>query len=230
MMETILEHFAALLEQSSVFAPFLAAAAGVLASFRPCSLVSVPVVIGIVNGGKCQSTSQSFWLSVTFALGNAITFTALGVIVSSAGIMMNLSGRWWYIFLSILMFAMALQTWGVINIIDNVCKVPKYKFTGYFGALAAGVLSGLAASPCATPVLLVLLGMLASNTDLANATFLMLCYSLGHGALTVITGTSLTFARELCEKSQNRFFEQIRKIVLGLIMVALGVYMLTLMF
>jgi len=46
----------------------------IITSFTPCSLSSIPLVIG-----------KAFWLSVTFATGVALTFTVLGVIASFVG-------------------------------------------------------------------------------------------------------------------------------------------------
>ena len=63
--------------------------------------------------------SARFRLSLTFALGSAVTFTALGVIASLAGRLIGTSASWWYIALGVLMILMALQTWGIFEIIPS---------------------------------------------------------------------------------------------------------------
>ena len=60
-------------------APLLALLAGVLTSLTPCSLSSVPLVIGFVGGTGQRDTKKAFLLSATFAAGMAVSFTSLGV-------------------------------------------------------------------------------------------------------------------------------------------------------
>jgi cytochrome c biogenesis protein CcdA len=57
----------------------LALIAGVLTSFTPCSLSSIPLVIGYVGGVGQRDVKKSFLLSVTFAAGAAVTFTVLAL-------------------------------------------------------------------------------------------------------------------------------------------------------
>ena len=101
----------------------LAFFAGILTSFTPCSLSSIPLVIGYVGGTGERNVKKAFWLSLTFVIGSAVAFTVLGVIASTAGRLMGNSADWWYIILGILMILMALQTWGIYEIIPGfVCS------------------------------------------------------------------------------------------------------------
>lgn len=102
-MDELLNNLSILIRQSLWLAPLLAVLAGVLTSVTPCSLSSVPLIIGYVGGVGQNDTRRSFWLSVTFAIGGAITFTILGVIASTARKLMGTSSSWWYISLGILM-------------------------------------------------------------------------------------------------------------------------------
>lgn len=54
------------------FAPVLALVAGVLTSFTPCSLSSVPLIIEYVGGLGEKNTKKAFALSAVFSLGTAI--------------------------------------------------------------------------------------------------------------------------------------------------------------
>lgn len=58
-------------------------------------------------------------------------------------------------------------------------------------ALLAGLLSGLFASSCATPVLMALLTVIISLDQLSWGIVLLFCYALGNGLLIVVLGTSL---------------------------------------
>jgi len=118
-MDSILEQLSKLIKESMWLAPVLALAAGILTSVTPCSLSSIPLIIGFVGGTGQKDTKNAFKLSLTFALGSALTFTTLGVIASIAGKLMGTSAGWWYIILGILMVLMALQTWEIFEIIPS---------------------------------------------------------------------------------------------------------------
>jgi cytochrome c biogenesis protein CcdA len=64
-----LEFLSNIILQKAWLAPFLAIFAGLLTSITPCSLSSVPLVIGCVGGSGANDTKKAFKLSVTFALG-----------------------------------------------------------------------------------------------------------------------------------------------------------------
>ena len=116
-MTALLESISKLMLENFWVAPLLALLAGVLTSFTPCSLSSIPLVIGYVGGTGARDTKKALRLSLTFALGSAVTFTVLGVIAATAGSLIGTSASWWYIALGVLMVLMALQTWGIFEII-----------------------------------------------------------------------------------------------------------------
>jgi cytochrome c-type biogenesis protein len=51
-MNEILESMSGLIDSSSLVAPIIAFVAGILTSFTPCSLSTVPLVIGVVSGAR----------------------------------------------------------------------------------------------------------------------------------------------------------------------------------
>ena len=71
------------LKSFSIFAPILALLGGILTSISPCSLASIPLVIGYMTGTKEDDTKRAFKTSVVFAIGMAITYTTLGVLALS---------------------------------------------------------------------------------------------------------------------------------------------------
>ena len=64
------------LKSFSIFAPILALLGGILTSISPCSLASIPLVIGYMTGTKEDDTKRAFKTSVVFAIGMAITYTS----------------------------------------------------------------------------------------------------------------------------------------------------------
>ncbi|NLH01724.1 MAG: cytochrome c biogenesis protein CcdA, partial [Clostridiales bacterium] len=106
-MTELLEHISELIARNAWLSPLMALFAGVLASFTPCSLSTVPLVIGYVGGTGQTDTKKAFRLSLVFVLGSAATFTVLGFIASTAGKLIGTSSSWWYFFLGVLMILMA---------------------------------------------------------------------------------------------------------------------------
>ncbi len=100
-------------------APVLCVAAGVITSFTPCSLSSIPMIIAYIGGSAKQDTKKAFRLSLTMAAGLSVTFIVFGSLASVIGHFMHEIGKWWYVFLGVVMVLMALQIWGVIHLIPE---------------------------------------------------------------------------------------------------------------
>lgn len=224
-MTGLLEYLSKLIMEIAWLAPILALVAGILASFTPCSLSSIPLVIGYVGGTGQKDTKKALRLSLVFALGSAVTFTALGVIASSAGRLMGTSASWWYLLLGALMILMALQTWGVFEIIPSSYLISKNTKRGYAGAFIAGILGGIFSSPCSTPVLIALLAIVAGKGSIVWGILLLLIYSAGHGILAVVAGTSVGFVQKLTASEKYGKASTVLKIVMGSIILFIGFYM-----
>lgn len=224
-MTEALENLSQLIQTSGWLAPLLALLAGILTSFTPCSLSSIPLVIGYVGGTGQKDTKRAFRLSLTFAAGAAVTFTVLGVIASIAGRLMGTSASWWYIILGALMVLMALQTWGIFEIIPSSYLISKNTKKGFAGAFIAGILGGVFSSPCSTPVLIALLAIVAGKGSIVWGILLLLLYSIGHGVLAIIAGTSIGFVQKLSSSERYGKASTILKIVMGALILLIGFYM-----
>lgn len=225
MINQWLETLSTLIINSFWLAPLLALLAGVLTSVTPCALTSVPLVIGYVGGSGNNDPKKSFKLSLTFALGMAVTFTALGTVASLFGKLMGTSSKWWYIALGVLMVLMALQTWEIYNFIPSTYLASKSKKKGYIGAFIAGILGGVFSSPCATPVLIILLGIVARSGNIVWGVLLLLLYSIGHSVLVLIAGTSIGFVKNLTQNEKYGTFSKVLKILMGGAILLIALYM-----
>ena len=224
-MTAMLESLSELITTSGWLAPLLALLAGILTSFTPCSLSSIPLVIGYVGGVGQRDSKRAFWLSITFAAGAAVTFTTLGVFASLAGKLMGTSASWWYIILGILMVLMALQTWGIFEIIPSSYLISKNTKKGFIGAFIAGILGGIFSSPCSTPVLIALLAIVAGKGSILWGILLLLLYSVGHGILAIVAGTSIGFVQKLSSSEKYGKASTILKIAMGTLILLIGFYM-----
>ena len=201
MIDAWLEQIGQLIGQSLWLAPLLALLAGVLTSFTPCALSSIPLVIAYV-GGTGVEPKKAAKLSLVFALGSAVIFTVLGVVAASIGYLIGVGAKWWYLVLGALMVLMALQTWGIVNLVPSTYLTGRSKRRGYLGALLTGMLGGLFSSPCATPVLVALLAVAAGSGSLLRGTMLLLLYGIGHGALAVLAGSSIGAVNKLTQSER----------------------------
>lgn len=220
-----LETLSASISANMWLAPVLALVAGILTSVTPCALTSVPLVIGYVGGTGQSDTKRAFKLSAVFSLGMAATFTVLGTAASLLGKLMQGTGSWWYILLGILMLLMALQTWEIFNFIPSSYAISKSTKRGFIGAFFAGVLGGFFSSPCATPVLVVLLAIVAKGGSLLWGMVLLLIYSLGHSFLVLIAGTSVGFVHKLSSNEKYGSASKILRILMGTIIMLIAFYM-----
>ena len=93
-------------------APLIALLAGLLTSLTPCSLSTIPLILGCVGGLNEHEPKKAFRLSLTFAFGSMLTFTALGFAASLLGNLLNGLGVWLHLGLALLLIAMALQMFG----------------------------------------------------------------------------------------------------------------------
>ena len=225
MMTSLLQNISQLMLNNFWIAPLLALLAGVLTSFTPCSLSSIPLVIGYVGAAGAQDTKMALRLSLTFAFGSAVTFTVLGIIAATAGSLMGTSASWWYIVLGVLMVLMALQTWGLFEIIPSSYLLAKNIKKGCAGAFIAGIFGGVFSSPCSTPVLIALLAIVAGKGSLTWGVLLLLLYSIGHGILAVIAGTSIGFVQKLSQSEKYGKASTILKIVMGGVILLIGFYL-----
>ena len=182
-----------LLQPTSLLGYLLVFVGGVLTSIGPCNVTMIPLIIGYVGGARNLSRQRSFSISLSFTIGLAVTFMLLGVIASLLGGLLGGSTRIWYYLVAIVCFVIGLQMLGVLNM-----SLPawfgglreKVQIKGLPGAFLLGLISGLVASQCATPVLAAILTyVMAQKTGMVYGAVLLFIYALGRGVPIVLAGT-----------------------------------------
>ena len=217
----ILNSFGELIEHNVWLGPFIALIAGVLTSFMPCCLSTVPLVISYVG----SDNKSPFRLSLVLALGSASVFLVLGILASIFG---DLIGHThvFDVILALLLITMVLQLWDVINIFPHKHFSKKDKKKGYGGAYLIGMLTGLFSSTCSAPVLMVMLAIAASKGSILYGIILLLLYSIGHSLILVIAGTSASFVKKLMKNPKYDKIMNVVKIIFGIIILLLAIYLL----
>ncbi len=224
-MNEVLSILGNYISDNIILGPLLAFIGGVLVSFTPCSFSSLPLVIGCMAMNVEKKERTYLYIALIFSLGSAIMFTIMGVVAALLGNMLGNSGSLWYIFLGILMLLMTMQIWGLHEFIPSSYLVGKTKQRGYLGAFIAGLAGGLFSSPCSTPMLVVLLALVADGGSLLYGVVLLLCYGIGHGTLAVIVGSSMGIVSKVTRSEKYGIYAKWFNRVFGLIVLALSIYM-----
>ncbi len=162
---------------------------GVVATASPCILASIPLVIGFVGGYAGGERRQAFYYSLAFVVGLALTMAALGAVAALLGTLFGQVGTIWYFVVAGVLMIMGLQLIGVIQLKLGASQKFLPRRTGLLGALLLGLLFGLVLSPCATPVLAVILTLAAVDGRVAYGSSLLFAYALGQGTLVILAGT-----------------------------------------
>ncbi|NFN86608.1 cytochrome c biogenesis protein CcdA [Clostridium sporogenes] len=198
---------------------------GIISSFSPCVLSSIPLIIGYVNKYGKNDKKTAFKYSLFFSLGIIITFTTLGIVSSLVGKFFTSGGKLWYLLLGSIMLFVGLQIIGVIEPKNKACKVPK-KGKGILGAFFLGILGGVLSSPCSTPVLIAILAFVGSKGNILLGFLMLLLYSVGHCFVIILSGTSLGFVESLSQSSKASKVNNLLKIILGINMLSIGLYLI----
>ena len=205
---------------------------GIISSASPCVLAMIPLVIGYVGGYSEGSQKKAIQYSLMFTLGLTITFTILGIIAGALGRLFGDVGGFWYYILPpiaiLLGFYLLFSDKLNLNIGLSQRFMPKRK--ALLGAFLIGLFFGIVASPCATPVLAVILTYAATKQEIAYSGGLLLAYALGHWVLVLGAGISAGFAQRVLASKGITNFSSYSKKAGGVILIAVGVYLLIYLF
>lgn len=224
MQESIL----ALLESHSLLAFLGALGAGSLTAVAPCSLVSVPLLVGSsvalnkdLEGRKKIIYTYAF--AGLFALGVMLSFSILGLMVAKFGAFFSVAPMWAYILSSLLSIAIGLYAWGVFGEVNKsaiISHLIRYRLLGGF---LIGIIFGLVSTPCASAPLIAIISA-AANSGYIYAYGLILTFALGHSLLLLAAGISVGFTQSI---ATNRMLTQLSNYLnkgFAVLLILLGFY------
>jgi len=182
--------------QESVFLSFLAVyLGGVLISFTPCIYPVVPITVAFI-GARGGSKGRSFFLSLIYVLGMAVTYTILGAVAALSGKLFGQiqSNPWTYFIIGNICILMGLSMFDLfalsVRTPDFITRMQsKKRMEGVAGGFLVGAASGLIMGPCTAPVLAVILSYAATRQNVAFASALMFVFAFGMGTLLILAGT-----------------------------------------
>ncbi|MCJ7764458.1 MAG: hypothetical protein MUP09_00770 [Thiovulaceae bacterium] len=148
MQETVL----ALLEAHSYLAFLGAFGAGAVTAAAPCSLVTVPLLVGSavalnsdLSGHK--KVLYTYLFASLFALGVMVSFSALGFAVAKFGAFFSVAPFWAYLAAGGLSIAIAFYAFGIIPAVDKSGVMRRLIEFRLFGAFVIGIVFGLVSTP-----------------------------------------------------------------------------------
>jgi cytochrome c biogenesis protein CcdA len=205
---------------------------GIISSASPCVLAMIPLIIGFVGGYAEGSQKKAIQYSLMFVLGLTITFTILGIIAGALGRLFGDVGKFWYYILPAVAILLGLYLLLANRLNLNIGLpqrfIPKRK--ALLGAFLMGLFFGIVASPCATPVLGVVLTFAATKQDIVYSGGLLLAYALGHWVLVFGAGISAGFAQKVIASRGISNFSNYSKKVAGVILMGVGTYLFITLF
>ncbi len=200
---------------------------GLMTAANPCVLASIPLAIGFVGGyANGRTKNYAFLLALFLFLGLAVVFTLLGMIAGLAGTLFGTTSRFWSWLIVVICTVIGIQILFFPNFSFPLFRGKTPKIGGITGAFLLGALIGVIATPCAMPILAVLLSYVASKGNIIFGGLLLLFYALGHSILVLIAGSSIGLAETLLQSKGLKRMSGILKKASGVLILIVAVYFL----
>ena len=197
--------------------------AGVLTSLSPCIIAMMPLVLGYVGVFKGIKTRRSLLLVLCLIMGLASAFTALGVVAALVGGIIGITSDLLPVLLGAVLVLMGLSLMQLIQLpVSAISRLP-LRTDGLLGAYLVGLVFGLAASPCAGPVLGVIVGVAAASGRIYTGGLLLFAFGLGQGVPLLLVGSVAGALRSW--RGLSRYWDY-GAYVAGLLFVAVGFYLI----
>jgi len=155
MQQTASQWTAWELQRVSIWSLAVMVGAGILSSLSPCMLSMLPVMVGYVGGYGSDRRTKG---------GLALGLCLWGVLVGSVTLLMGLN----------LLEVVSLPLPNLVGDVQISERVP-----AWLRAYGIGLLFGVTASPCSTPVLVAILAWVSQSRDPWLGGLLLLTYALG---------------------------------------------------
>lgn len=204
---------------------------GLLLAFTPCVFPMIPILSGIIVGqGKDITSRKAFFLSLSYVLAAAATYTVFGILAALFGsnLQATFQAPWVIYTFSGIFIALSLSMFGFYNLeLPKSLQSRLHKASdshgdgSFIGAALMGVFSSLIVGPCVAAPLAAALMYIGQTGDVllgASALFIM---GLGMGVPLLIIGAS---AGSLLPRAGH--WLNASKAVFGVLMLAVAVWML----
>ena len=240
-MDAFAQWLTPFLSGGSLLALPLVVLGGLVTAFNPCCLPMYPAVFGFIGGACCDNNGSIAnediksgkkpltSITVLFVLGMATATSIMGILTAALGWVFGRFDSSFLMLLAAIPLLMGLNLLGLLPF-----KIPawhirhlhaatedelKHKIT----AFVAGLIFSLAIAPCATPILLGILTLVAMQGDLFYGGLLMFVYGLGAGLPLLLIGHGFSALQaNLMAPDHQKWLQCIS----GLLLIGVAVYIL----
>ncbi|MGB8952758.1 MAG: cytochrome c biogenesis protein CcdA [Candidatus Aminicenantales bacterium] len=223
-MENLFGDISQLIQQNPWLAVLAVFVGGATTASNPCVLAMIPFLLGVVAGTEGANIKKSLGFSALFVFGLSVTFASLGLVSALMGRMLGDVGVFWKYLVAGVCLIMGLNLLGLFKFNINLPQPMNVRKGGSLSAFLLGLLFGVVSTPCAVPILAVLLAYVASQGNVIYGGFLLLIYALGHSALILVAGTSMGAAKKLIESKGLRKTNLVLQKIAGAIIILVGAY------
>jgi thiol:disulfide interchange protein DsbD len=174
--------------------------AGILLAFTPCVLPMVPILSGIIVGeGRSIAKAHAFGLSLSYVLGMALAYTAIGILAALTGTLLSaaLQNPWVLGTFAAVFVALALSMFGFYDlqlpaVFHSKVAAASSKLKGgeIAGVVLMGVLSAAIVSPCVAAPLAGALLYISQSQDVALGGAALFSLALGMGVPLIAVGVT----------------------------------------
>jgi thiol:disulfide interchange protein DsbD len=201
-------------------------------AFTPCVLPMVPILSSIIVGeGAQQSRMRGFVLSLSYSLGMAIVYTALGVAAGLAGegLSAALQNPWVLGAFGLLMVAMAMSMFGFYELQlpsalqSRLSAASGRQSSGKLaGVFAMGAISALIVGPCVAAPLAGALVYISQTRDVVIGGAALFAMAIGMSVPLLLVGLS---ARSVLPRA-GAWMESVKRFF-GVLMLGMALWMVS---
>lgn len=172
---------------------------GLLLSLTPCVLPMIPILSGIIVGGQHFGRLHTFYLSLAYTLGMALSYTLAGIAAAYSGQLISnaLQNPFALGFGALVFVLLALSMFGFYelqlpsNLESKMVNITNRIKGGRFaGVFLMGVLSALIVSPCVAAPLAGALLYISQSGDVVLGGVALFSLSIGMGVPLLLIGAS----------------------------------------
>jgi thiol:disulfide interchange protein DsbD len=160
--------------------------AGLGLALTPCVYPMVPILSSIIAGQGAISSRRSFFLSASYVLGMALTYSVAGAVTALAGNQVQAVFQQPWIIASVagLFVVMAMSMFGLLSMANKQQKGT------FFGTALVGALSALIVTTCVAPPLIGALIAIGQSGDVARGSLALFVLAIGMGTPLLLIGAS----------------------------------------
>ncbi len=196
--------------------------AGLLFSFNPVAMASIPVALAYVT--KAREKRQAFAFGAAFIVGMLVVHAAMGFAAGLGGRWVaDLLGRQWGLVLGPVLIVLGVIWMGWLKVPLPALALKASRPSAVLSAAALGAVFSIAICPVCTPALVVLLGATVGLASPWVGAALLLAFGIGRAVPVALGAVSIGWLENLRPlDAYRRVFEALG----GLLLILSGLYML----